>query len=147
KGQDIGSFIEKYQNEDFSEFRGASIAIRQGRFNETRYMVTKIGSNLPVYFVIYNEFKDSIEKINKSLLQKEKINDYFTDEEIKNLINNFRRYDFGLLGVDNEGNVLINPFEINSPAILLRVSKQTGEKEIRKGYVFKHYKGNWYIRK
>ncbi|MDO5655060.1 MAG: hypothetical protein Q4G27_02850 [Flavobacteriaceae bacterium] len=144
---EIDIFIAKYSDTDFSEFKNSFIAIRQKDRNEVIYLVQRPENNLPVYFVTYDLQKKNITDINRSMLEKNGVEDYYTDEDIVNLVNLFRKYDFALLQVDNDNNVFINPFEINSPAILLRLNSETNEKTIKKGYVYTHYKNNWYVRK
>lgn len=138
-------FIEKYQIEDFSKFSNSFIAIRSKGIQEVTYMIHEFGSNLPTYFVTYNCLTNSIINIDNTMLKEEGIDDYYTEKEISDLIIEFRKYDFYLLGSDNEGNVLINPYEINQPAFYLRSSKLDISDTIRMGYVYERYKDNWYI--
>jgi len=138
-------FIEKYQNENFSEFKNTFICVRQNNIIELIYMVGKFEGKLPMYFVTYNIIRSEVTQINKSALKEANIDDYFTDEEIKSLISNFRKYDFYLLGVDTGNNVFINPYNVNSPPYFLRLKTLTNEKSIKKGYIYDQYKNNWYI--
>ncbi len=138
-------FIEKYQIEDFSKFSNSFIAIRSKGLLEVTYMIHEFGSNLPPYFVIYNCLTNSIIKIDNTMLKEEGIDDYYTEKEISDLIIEFRKYDFYLLGSDNEGNVLINPYEINQPAFYVRATNTNLPDTIRIGYVYKKFKDNWYI--
>ena len=142
---DVDAFIKKYQDHPFSEFNDVVITFRSDDFSEAVYAISKPGSNLPVYFVTYNYRAKSISDINNSNLKAGGVDDYFTTQEIKNFLTSFLKYDFYILGVDREGDVLINPFMANNPVWFLRTKKFSGDKEIRKGFVFKHYKDNWYI--
>ncbi|MGB6084915.1 hypothetical protein [Moheibacter sp.] len=144
---EIDSFIEKYNLTDFSEFKDSFVAIRQKNRNEVTYLVQKSEGNLPVYFVTYNLYKQDITEINRELLQEMDVADYYTDSQIKHLIDIFRKYDFALLHVDRNNNVFINPNKINSPPTLLRLNVKTNEEFIKKGYVYILYKENWYLRK
>ncbi|UZT99836.1 hypothetical protein ODZ84_09850 [Chryseobacterium fluminis] len=145
RNTDIDSVISKYDNHNFSLFKGSFIAIRQEYPTEIIYIIGDLEGNKPLYFVHYNAVQNSITKINNSLLQKYNMDDYFDKEKINKLIINFRKYNFKLLSVDENDNVFINPFEINSPAILLKVPKASGVERIRMGYFYKKYKANWYI--
>lgn len=146
KTNNIDLFIKKYNQTDFSEFKNAFVTIRQKDHNEVIYLIHKFENSLPVYFVTYDLQQNSITNINRDLLKKSGIEDYYTDETISNLVYSFQKYDFGLLGVDSNNNVFINPFEINTPAVLLRLSSKTNEKQLKKGYTYTHYKDNWYLR-
>jgi hypothetical protein len=143
--EDIDKFISKYQNEDFENLKGISIFQRSGGVNEIVYGIGKYQENKPLYFVEFNTRRKSITKINKTLLEKENIQDYLTEFEIKNAIAIIRKYDFFLLTVDSTENVFINPFTANAPAYFLRLKVETGDSIIKKGYVYKLYKKNWYI--
>lgn len=142
---DIDKFISKYQNENFSNLKGISIFQRSSGVNEIVYGIGKYQENKPLYFVEFNTLRKSITKINKTLLEKDSIQDYLTEFEIKNAIATIRKYDFFLLTVDSSENVFINPFVANTPAYFLRLNEKTGDSIIRKGYVYKLYKDNWYI--
>lgn len=147
KNDDIDTVINKYDKTDFSLFKNTFIGIRERNGNEIVYIIEKAEGNLPVYFVKYSISKGSIIDINKTALEEKNIEDYFTSKEIYSIIQNFRELDLSLLKVDKEGNVFMNPFKINEPAILLRLANPSANKEVRRGYVYNHYKNNWYIRK
>lgn len=138
--------VAKYDKEDFSYFQNIFIAIRDAGFNEITYIIQKSEGDLPVYFVVYTISNGKID-INRTSLEKAKEKDYFTDAKIKEIIEKFRKYDLFLLQVDKSGNVYMNPFRSNEPAVLLRLAQASDRKEIRKGFVFKQYKNHWYIRK
>lgn len=142
----IDGVIAKYDKEDFSYFNNIFIAIRNAGFNEITYIIHKSEGDLPVYFVKYTKINGKME-INRTLFEKAKKKDYFTNAKIKEIIENFRKYDLLLLQVDKSGNVYMNPFRSNEPAKLLRLAHPSNQKEIRKGFVYKHYKNQWYIRK
>lgn len=146
KKQDIDSVVAKYNKSDFSVFKKSLVAIRQKNSSETIYMVGDSEGNKPLYFVDYDEIKDKIITINKSMLEKSKVSDYLSNEEIEKLITSFRKYDFVLLSVDEDNNVFINPFEINSPALLIRFDKLPKKGRVKKGYLYKKYSGNWYVK-
>ncbi len=144
---EIDKFISKYQNEHFDSLKGISVFQRSRTVDEIVYGIGKYEGNRPLYFIEYNIPRKSISKINKSLLEKDSIQDYLTKSEITNAVNTIRKYDFFLLAVDSSENVFVNPFYINAPAYFLRIKTETGDSIVRKGYVYKLYKGNWYINK
>lgn len=144
--QDIDFVISKYDDTDFSVFKGSFIAIRQKNSSETTYMLGDSDGNKPLYFIEYDEITDKIILINNLILKKTKIPDYFSNKEIEKLITNFRKYDFALLSVDEDHNVFINPFDINSPALLIKFYKLPNKERVIKGYPYKQYKGNWYLK-
>lgn len=113
--------------------------------DEIIYGVSRTGENKPPYFVEYSISRQSIIAVNKSLLEKGSVIDYLTVGEITKAVKIMRRCDFFLLSVDSSGNVFINPFSANSPAYFLRLNVPTKDTVIRKGYVYEHYKENWYI--
>ncbi|MBN8787627.1 MAG: hypothetical protein J0I84_11095 [Terrimonas sp.] len=143
----IDEFIAKYNSVKFDEIKGISISQRSRNTNEVVYVIGKSEGNLPVYFVTYDLQKGNINTINKSNLEKSKVPDYFTSEEISNAVKTIRKYDFYFLSVDSSENVYINPFYINEPAYLLRLKMVTGDSIVRKGYVYELYKENWYLNK
>jgi hypothetical protein len=147
KRNDIDSIIKKYDKTDFSFFKNTFVGVREQSRNEITYIIEKSEGNLPVYFITYSTSKESVIDINKTALKERNIGDYFTDEEISGLIENFRKLNLSLLQVDEQENVFINPFKINEPAILLRLANPSDKEEVRKGFVYRHYKDNWYIRK
>ena len=147
KKNDIDTVIKKYDKTNFSFFKNTFVGIRERNSNEIIYIVDKAEGSLPVYFVKYSIRKKSIIEINKRALEEKNIRNYFTDKEIHNLIENFQKFDLSLLQVDKDGNIFMNPFEINEHAVLLRLANSSDKKEVQKGYVYEHYKGNWYIRK
>lgn len=142
---DIDGFLSKFQNENFDNLKGISIFQRSKGINEIVYGVGRYGENKPLYFVEFNTLRKSITNINRSLLIQDSIPDYLTDNEINKAVNEIRKYDFFLLSVDSSNNVFINPYRPNEPAYYLRLSVNTNDSIVRKGYVFNHYKDNWYI--
>lgn len=145
--KDIDNFILKYDNENFENLRGLSIFQRSRGINEIVYGIGKYQENKPLYFVEFNVLKKSITKINRTLLEKDSVQDYLTEIEINNAVETIRQYDFFLLSVDSSKNVFINPFIANQPAYFLRLEEETGDSTIKKGYAYKLYKDNWYITK
>lgn len=145
KGQDIDAFIAKYTGEDFSMFRGVSIFQRSAGMTHIMYGIGLSGAKKPLYFVEYNLIRQKVTTINNKLVKEAGYNDYLTNKQIEKYITDFRRYNFYLLSVDDSNNVFVNPYSANSPALLMRMNYATGEKIVRKGYVYELYKGEWYL--
>jgi hypothetical protein len=144
---DIDSFILKYENENFTIFKGVSISFRDRDTKEYIYMVAKQGGNFPCYVVHYSKSKNKVINIDDKLLQQRNVTSYFSESKINELMQKFITYNVQNLSVDSNENVFISPFfGENSPA-LLRLSKSTNEKEIKKGTIYKLYKEYWYISK
>jgi hypothetical protein len=138
-------FIEKYDKDGFSEFQNSFIAFRGNYENDNIYLISKCEDDLPVYLVTVDIRTQEIKEIDRSMLIEHNQKDYFTNSEINSLIKSFLKYDFYLLSCDNNLNIMVNPFESNEPARLLRVNEKAGISDKIKGY-FTHYKNNWYIR-
>jgi hypothetical protein len=110
-------------------------------------MVAKQGGNFPCYVVHYSKSKNKVINIDDKLLQQRNVTSYFSESKINELMQKFITYNVQNLSVDSNENVFISPFfGENSPA-LLRLSKSTNEKEIKKGTIYKLYKEYWYISK
>lgn len=145
--KDVDTFISKYNAESFTHFKCVSISFRDKDFNENIYMVAKQGGNFPCYVVRYNKSKNEVTNIDDKLLKQVNLPGYFSDSQIKDLMNNFINYDVQHLSVDSNENVFISPFfGENSPA-LLRLKVTTNESEVKKGTIYKLYRDNWYISK
>lgn len=142
---EIDNFIRKYQTERFGEFKNVFICIRQRTLTSTIYILQKNDGNVPVYFVTYNEPMNKITEINNTGLKEQNVSDYFTKYQIAALINKFRYFKFCLLGVDAQGNVFINPYYPNNPAVFLRMVKTSKLKisKLEGNYIY--YNHDWYL--
>ena len=140
--QDIEAFITKYDNEDFSKFRNVGITRRGWEEGNNVYMVSD--RNKSPYVVSFNNSRNAVTKINRKLLLKSKTKDYFTDEKIKYLMTEFANYNVESLSCDDEINIYISLYSDTEMPFLLRLSKESDQRKIKKGYVYKHYKGRWY---
>ncbi|MGQ8869353.1 hypothetical protein [Myroides sp. TSA_177.3] len=149
--KEIDSFINKYGKEDFSVFKGFTIEIRQHTLTETIYIVREnqkdnIGTTL--FFVTFNKWSNNISEISK----REALHDVFvkgtlTDEALSAIIQEYTKYNFVYLKVDNENNIFINPFEIERRPFLLKLNKNSNDSIVKMyNYTFNQYKDNWYIR-
>jgi hypothetical protein len=131
--KDVDEFISKYNEAQFDAVKNISIAQRSRNVDEIVYVVGKSEGSLPVYFVTYDLQKKSITAINKNNLEKSKVQDYFTRDEISNAVNAIRKFGFYFLSVDSSENVYVNPFYVNEPAYLLRLKALTEDSTVRKG--------------
>jgi len=143
---DIDYFISKYQNANFSNQKNIFVFQRSRGINEITYGVSKYEENKPLYFVDFNNTRKSITNINRSLLKKKSVGDYLTQSEINEAVNTINHFHFFLFGVDSSENVYINPFSPDEPPFFLRLKKTTGDSTIRRGYKYKLYKDNWYVK-
>lgn len=144
---DIDKFISKYDSVRFDELKDISIAQRSKDLSKIVYVVGRCEGNHPVYFVTFDLQKQSVMTIDKTNLEKSKVQEYPTQDEIFNAVNTIRKHDFSFLAVDSSENVYVNPFYANEPPYLLRLKIATGDSVIRKGYVYELYKDNWYLNK
>jgi hypothetical protein len=139
----IDTVIQRYDKEDFAQFKNITIVVKSANPLFVVYGLKQ--GNYPFYFITYYLNSNKPSDINRALLEKMKVKDYFTDSEINNFIMLSKKYDFAHLFVDSSNNVIINPFVINDPPMLLRLDKFSIEKQITMGYLYKHYKDNWYV--
>ena len=89
--------------------------------------------------------KGKIADINRKNLEKSKVQDYLSREEIMDAIKVIRKYNFFYLATDSLQNVYINPFYADEPPYLLRLKTFTGDSILRKGFVYELYKDKWYL--
>ena len=144
-GQDIDSVIKKYGNTDFSSIKGFSIHFRSAghQRNTSIYFVNTYDGKCSPYVVELNDHNKTIVNINNDLVLKSCGQDYLSREKITEVLMGYTQYNLCLVQVDNDGNVYINPDRMER-ATLLRKSMGAIPKDLT---LFKHYKGNWYIRK
>ena len=139
------AIISKYDKNDFSCLKNVYINFRgKAKHDEIILIVRRYEPYCPPYVVTINSKTTEIIKIESHLLKKGKINNYFSEKEIKNYIECFSKYDFTILGVDKNDNVYINPSSQQEEPLLLRKSINSVPKNLR---LFKKYKGNWYVRR
>jgi hypothetical protein len=143
----IDSFISKYQNENFIKFENSSISFRSRNGGENIYMINSQEENYPVYIVHFDAGRKEVTNIDRTLLEKVNCKNYFSDEKIKDLMNEFMKYDFSSISSDKRGNIFISPFSEENAPFFLRIKNKTNEKIIKKGFVYVLYKDNWYINK
>lgn len=145
KEKNYYDFINKYDNCDFSEFNNTFIVYRGTNDNKEVYHVSRMENDEPSYIVYYDSFSEKVKSIDDSNLKKMNIKPYYSKEKIDEIFHDFSKYDFYIIGCDNDNNVLINPYEANTPPYFLRLNEKSEKKYIKKGYVYQHLKGKWYI--
>lgn len=141
----VDHFIKQFDNEDFIKFKNISITLKSKNVNKAVYILLKTNHHLPAYIITYDLAKKRIEEIDHSMLAKAGIEDYFTDLQLSDYIESFRKYDFYVMSVDNDCNVYVNPFYPNQPVCLMRLSASAKNGLIQKGYLYEQYKGRWYL--
>jgi hypothetical protein len=146
---DIDNFISKYEFENFSFFKNYRITIRQKNFTETIYMISDSQTNVDsvLYFVYVNNFSDEISQIKVGTDTTSKLFKALNSNKIKEIIKNYKIYNFPYLSVNQDNSVSINPFFIDMNPYLLRLKTNSDEERIKKNYnIFKHYKNKCYIK-
>ncbi len=141
----IDTIIDKYNETDFGELKDMSIYFRSTGHqpNSSIYFVNKFNGNCSPYVVEFNNIDKTIVEIKNHLVLTNCKEDYLSKEQIEAVIKKYVEYKLCLLQVDSEGNVYINPDKQELP-IFLRKSPNSTPQDLGK---FKHYKGDWYLRK
>lgn len=142
---DIDKFISRYNEASFSDFMNVSISYRDGDFGDDIYMVAKQGGSFPPYVVRFNKKKNEVTSIDNKLLKQSNCKDYFSDNQIKDLMTKFISFGVQNLSVDSSGNLFISPFFGEHSPSLLRLNVKTNEKVLRKGNIYELYKDRWYL--
>ncbi len=140
--RDIDKFIETTKSFDFNRFKNYTIAIRQKGVIETVYFVSSNESNIdnPICFVYVNNYTQNINKIKNF-----KKNEF--EDEIKEMIKDYTKYDYPYLSVDKYGNYGINPFNIDLSPLLYFCKSNNRKTVLIKNFThFKYYKKNWYLK-
>lgn len=139
--------IKKAEEINIDFFKGYFIGVRDKRIDEIIYIVGSSDENLPVYFVHFDLISNKVVKINNEQILDNGCKNYLTDNKIKKLVEEFRKLNLCLLDVDSKKNVLINPFQINEPAILFKPVVHKQDKQINyNGFVFGEHIDGWYLR-
>jgi hypothetical protein len=146
-GQKMGidDIIEKYDKEDFSILKNKSIYFRSkgNHKNTSIYFLNIYHDTCSPYAVEFNDESRTIVEIKNHLVLKSCGKDYLSEDEIRQAMKAYAKYQFCLLHVDEEGNVYINPDKQELP-VFMRKSPNSPPKDLDK---YKLYKGDWYIRK
>lgn len=145
QSMDIDAVIDKYNDTDFSGLKDMSIYFRSTghQRNTSIYFVNKFRGNCSPYAVEFNNTDKTIVEIKNHLVLANCKEDYLSKEQIEASVKQYVEYKLCLLQVDNNGNVYINPDKQELP-VFLRKSPGSTPQDLGK---FKHYKGNWYVRK
>ena len=141
----IDDVVNKYNDVDFSRLKNISIYYRSrgSQTNTSVYFVNLFRGDCSPYVVVYNNVDMSVVEIKNHLVLASCKEDYLNKEDIESIVKQYVGYGICLLQVDEEGNVYINPNRQDGP-ILLRKSSESTPQDLEK---FKHYKGEWYIKR
>lgn len=142
---EIDDVVNKYNDVDFSRLKNISIYYRSSgdQTNTSVYFVNLFNGKCSPYVVVYNNVERTIVEIKNHLVLSSCKEDYMDKEHIESVVKQYVDYEICLLQVDEAGNVYINPNRQDVP-ILLRKSSESTPQDLEK---FKHYKGEWYIRR
>jgi hypothetical protein len=141
--KDRDNFINRYKHEEFSDFENILIGFL-GEDTLTRtYFIDK--ENGGSYFVKYNLKKDTLDNISHLHIVDNKAP--LSSVILKKIIKDFMSYNIYMLKKDKEGNIFINPYEINAPAYYMKFNKNIDNDSIMiiNDFAYKKYKNNWYI--
>lgn len=142
---EIDDYISKNNNVSFSGLKNIFIAQRSASPFQIIYVINRFEGDHPVYFATLNVITNAVTDIHT--LQSGAIGpgDYVSKEEIANALKIINRNKLYLLAVDSLNNIYVNPFFVNQPPYLMRLSNPKGDSIIRRGYLYQLYKGNWYL--
>lgn len=137
--------LNYFEKVDFCIFKNVSITYRSSDIYEKTYMVSELIGNTKPYIVVYNSNLNTY-KVNKKLLLKNGVKDYFKKAEIISYMDEFRKLNLYKLDCDSSCNAMMNPFNPNESVCLLLINKNSKISENQLKY-FKHYRKNWYVLK
>jgi hypothetical protein len=138
---DNAEFVEKYENENFDEFKNTCIYFRSGNVDGTGgiYFASYYTADNGIYIIDINRRTNTVISTSTNLLRK-RISK--TDlKKLKKLTLKFITYPMPLMTVDSNGNVYISMMP-NSPSGLARFSDL--KYKTKKYNSWTHIKGNWY---
>lgn len=143
--KEIDDVVNKYSDVDFSRLKNISIYYRSSgsQTNTSVYFVNLFNGKCSPYVVVYDNVEKTIVEIKNHLVLASCKEEYLKKEDIESMVKQYVGYGICLLQVDEEGNVYINPNRQDVP-ILLRKSSESTPQDLKK---FKHYKGEWYIKR
>lgn len=143
--KEIDDVVNKYSDVDFSRLKNISIYYRSSgsQTNTSVYFVNLFNGKCSPYVVVYDNVEKTIVEIKNHLVLASCKEEYLKKEDIESIVKQYVGYGICLLQVDEEGNVYINPNRQDVP-ILLRKSSESTPQDLKK---FKHYKGEWYIKR
>ncbi len=143
----IEDFINNFKYDEFSNLKDIAVTERSRSFTEIVYIVDKFSGNNPVYFVTYNLSSQSVTNIDNTMLRKMNVVEYLDQKQIYYAVQITNKNKLYLLGVDSNGNIIVNPFYSESSPYFLRLKFVKGDSIIRMahGYDYTLYKDNWYL--
>ncbi|MCL1943929.1 MAG: hypothetical protein FWF54_10335 [Candidatus Azobacteroides sp.] len=141
---EINKIMNQYNCKDLSDFNNTLISLDNKDSIFCNYLI-KDGASV-FYFVKYDTLLNKIINIECSFEKKEQ--KILTESALIKIINNFRKYNVYLIGKDNEGNIYLNPYEIDAPPFYMKIKDETDKKIIEKlSFTFEKYKDDWYLNK
>jgi hypothetical protein len=140
KPYSIDYVIDKYDTTDFSYFKNTHIFIRGQDRSFRVYIVVKDTSTCGICWIHTNGAGNVIDSVTyrDSVL----CNYYYTDAEIKTMVDKYNAFGIGSLSVDSVGNVYLNPYTSDGQQFLF---KQNSKVNKLIPLNFRHVKGDWYI--
>jgi hypothetical protein len=140
KPYSIDYIIDKYDTTDFSYFKNTDIFIRGQGFTYRSYIVVNDTSTCGIFWIFTNSDGSRIDSVRHkdSLL----CNFYYTNEEVKTMVDKYNSFGIGALSVDSVGNVYLNPYTSDGDLFLYKQNSKVNKFIPPR---FKHVKGDWYI--
>jgi hypothetical protein len=132
--------VDRLNTESFDEIKGYSIHYRSpGKSKGSSiYVVGKYNSTCSPYFVEINDKDDSVLEVNRGDILENCNSVDLSQEQLKQLLESFLRYDVVFAAADNNGNVFLNPFSQDKPTLI----KKNTDSLDTKG--FKRIQDNWF---
>jgi hypothetical protein len=143
RNTNIETVISDYDKTDFTNLKGKSIYIRNRDLHSITYFVNVFDGTCGPYIVEYSSNNNKIVSVRNNLVLSTRGKDFLTNNEIYAIVKIFAQYKLMLLQVDEDGNVYMNEASQGSPNLLRKVPNKS-PKNIS---LFRHYRGNWYVRK
>lgn len=145
KPMSIDDIINKHDAANFDDLKNISIYFRSSgnQWNSAIYFIGILEKSCSPYAVEFNGIDKSIIEISNDLVISSCGKDYLTKYQIEKIMKKYIEYEFCLIQVDESGNLYINPYEQELPTLLRKIPNS----EPADLYLFRHYRGNWYVRK
>jgi hypothetical protein len=140
KPYSIDYIIDKYDTTDFSYFKFKHIFIRTQDRSSRCYYLFNDTSNCGICRIYTNGIGNIIDSVEYA--DSLKCNYYYTDAEIKTMVDKYNAFGIGGLSVDSVGNVYLNPYTSDGELFLYKQNSKVNK------FIpphFKHVKGDWYI--
>lgn len=142
KEKNYSKVVDRLNTENFDEIKGYSIHYRSpGKSKGSSiYVVSKYNSTCSPYFVEINDKDVSVLEVNRGNILENCNRVNLGQEQLKQLIESFVRYDVVLATVDNNGNVFINPFSQDKPTLIKKNTDSLDTTGFKKIY------DNWFAK-